>query len=32
MAEKLDPKAIVTIEELAISSMWDVTMPVFDLP
>ncbi len=32
MAEKLDPNEIVTLEELAISSMWEVTMPVFDLP
>jgi len=28
MAEKLDPKEIVTLEELALSSMWEVTMPV----
>ncbi len=32
MAEKLDPKEIVTLEELAISNLWEVTMPVFDLP
>ncbi len=24
MAEKLDPKEIVTLEELAISSMWEI--------
>jgi len=24
MAEKLDPKEIVTLEELAISSMWEM--------
>jgi len=32
MAEKLDPKEIVTLEELAISSMWETDAPVFDLP
>ncbi len=32
MAKSLDPKDIVTLEELAISSMWEVTMPVIDLP
>ncbi len=32
MAEKLDPKEIVTLEELAISNMWEVAMPVIDLP
>jgi len=26
MAEKLDPKEIVTLEELAISSMWKMTL------
>ncbi len=25
MAEKLDPKALVTIEELAISNMWETS-------
>ncbi len=25
MAEKLDPKEIVTLEELAISNMWETT-------
>ncbi len=25
MAEKLDPKNLVTIEDLAISSMWEIT-------
>ncbi len=25
MAEKLDPKELVTIEELAISSMWETS-------
>ena len=32
MAEKLDPKEIVTLEELAISSMWEITALVIDLP
>ncbi len=32
MAEKLDPKDFITLEELAISSMWEVTAPVIDLP
>ncbi len=32
MAEKLDPNDLVTLEELAISSMWGVPMPVVDLP
>ncbi len=32
MAEKLDPKEIVTLEELAISSMWEMTVLVIDLP
>ncbi len=32
MAEKLDPKEIVTLEELAISNMWEVAMPVIDFP
>ncbi len=32
MAEKLDPKEIVTLEELALSNLWEVTMPVIDLP
>ena len=32
MAEKLDPKDLVTLEELALSNLWEVTMPVFDLP
>ncbi len=32
MAEKLDPKEIVTLEELAISSMWEITGLVIDLP
>jgi len=26
MAEKLDPKEIVTLEELALSSMWEMTL------
>jgi len=26
MAEKLDPKDIVTLEELAISNMWEITL------
>jgi len=26
MAEKLDPNEIVTLEELAISSMWEMTL------
>ncbi len=26
MAEKLDPNEIVTLEELVISSMWDITL------
>ena len=32
MAEKLDPNEIVTLEELAISSMWEMAAPVIDLP
>jgi len=32
MAEHLDPNEIVTLEELAISSMWEMAVPVFDLP
>ncbi len=32
MAQKLDPKDLVPREELAISNLWEVTMPVFDLP
>ncbi len=32
MAEKLDAKEIVTLEELALSSMWEMAAPVFDLP
>ncbi len=32
MAEKLDPKEIVTLEALAISNMWDTAAPVIDLP
>ncbi len=28
MAEKLDPKVIVTLEELAISSMWEIAVLV----
>ncbi len=32
MAEKLDPNEIVTLEELALSNLWEVTMPMFDLP
>jgi len=32
MAEKLDPKEIVTLEELAISSMWEMAALVIDLP
>jgi len=32
MAEKLDPNDLVTLEELAISSMWEITTLVFDLP
>ncbi len=32
MAEKLDPNEIVTLEELALSNLWEVTMPVIDLP
>ncbi len=32
MAEQLDPKDIVTLEELAISSMWEITALVIDLP
>ena len=26
MAEKLDPNEIITLEELAISSMWEITL------
>ena len=32
MAEKLDPNEIVTLEELAISSMWETAALVIDLP
>ncbi len=32
MAEKLDPNEIITLEELAISSMWEVAALVIDLP
>jgi len=32
MAKSRDPNEIVTLEELAISNLWEVTMPVFDLP
>jgi len=32
MAEKLDPKEIVTLEELAISSMWEMAALVIDSP
>ncbi len=32
MAEKLDPKEIVTLEELAISNMWEMTALVIDSP
>ena len=32
MAERLDPKEIVTLEDLALSNLWEVTMPVIDLP
>ncbi len=28
MAEQLDPKEIVTLEELAISTMWEITLLV----
>ncbi len=28
MAEKLDPKELVTLEELAISNMWEHAAPV----
>jgi len=32
MAEKLDPKEIVTLEELAISNMWETAALVIDSP
>jgi len=32
MATPLDPNDLVPREELAISNLWEVTMPVFDLP
>ena len=32
MAEKLDPKEIVTLEELAFSNMRETAALVFDLP
>ncbi len=32
MTEKLDPNDLVTLEELAISSMWEMAALVFDLP
>ncbi len=32
MAEHLDPKEIVTLEELALSNMWEETAMVIDLP
>jgi len=32
MAEKLDPKDLVTLEELAISSMWEMAALVIDSP
>ena len=31
MAEKLDPKEIVTLEELAISTMWETSAHVEEL-
>ncbi len=32
MAEHLDPKDLVTLEELALSNMWEMTGLVIDLP
>ncbi len=32
MATPLDPNDLVPREELAISNLWEVTMPVIDLP
>ncbi len=32
MAEKLDPNDLVTLEELALSNMWEITALVIDLP
>ncbi len=32
MAEKLDPNEIVTLEELALSNLWGVTVLVIDSP
>ena len=32
MAEKLDPKEIVTLEELALSNMWVMTLSREDSP
>ncbi len=32
MAEKLDPKDIVTLKELALSNMWEITALVIDAP
>ncbi len=32
MAEKLDPNDLVTLEELALSNMWEMAALVIDLP
>ncbi len=32
MVNPHDPKEIDTLEELALSNMWEVAMPVIDLP
>ena len=32
MATPLDPKELVTLEEIALSNMWEITALVFDLP